>query len=80
LRLGVSRTSNWRKALYRPDEVSLSPKGKDPTDRWDFLKHKVQSTMIFGPDFSALVDVLAAYERARKTEARSQKLPVSTII
>jgi len=36
--------------------------------------------MIFGPDFSALVDVLAAYERARKTEARSQKLPVSTII
>ena len=71
MRVGVSRTSNWRKALYKPDEVLLSPSSTNPADRWDSLKYKVQSTMVFGPDFSALVDVLAAYEHARKTEARS---------
>ena len=71
LRVGVSRTSNWRKALYQPDEVPLSPSGANPANRWGFLKHKVQSTMVFGPEFTALVDVLDAYEHARKTEARS---------
>lgn len=57
--------------MYQPDEVSLPLDGKNLTNRWDLLKYKVQSTMLFGPDFSALVDVLAAYENARKTEVCS---------
>ncbi len=75
--VGISRTSNWRKALYQPDELPLSPSVTSEADRWGILKHKVQSTMIFGPDFSALVDVLAAYEHSRNTEARNRRASLS---
>jgi hypothetical protein len=77
LRVRISRTSNWRKALYQPDEVPPSPNGTNPTERWNFLKHKVQSTMVFGPDLLALVDILAAYEDARKTEACGKYLSMA---
>jgi hypothetical protein len=55
--------------------VPASPNGTNEIERWDMLKLKVQSTMVFGSDFAALVDILAAYEKARNTEANNYKVP-----